>query len=294
MEIFSLDGKNPFIEFITSKFPDGQQSVTITDFSPETNKALIRIRLTNFRDLELLICATAALKGLGIKDISVFIPYFLGARSDRKFEKGGSNYIKDVIAPIINLQGYSNVQVLDPHSDVIEACINNFNKTDNLQFTKMCIRDILGDNLTKNDITIISPDAGALKKIYDIAAFNYNIEDVVVATKHRDIKTGKILSTNVPLEDKHSKKTFVIFDDICDGGRTFVEIAKVVKEKYPENNIFLFVTHGIFSNSFLELSKYFTRVYSTNSYSDIDCDEHSDYTVDGRFLKQFPVIYNTK
>ena len=235
MEIFSLDGKNPFIEFRTSKFPDGQQSVTITDFSPETNKALIRIRLTNFRDLELLICATAALKGLGIKDISVFIPYFLGARSDRKFEKGGSNYIKDVIAPIINLQGYSNVQVLDPHSDVIEACINNFNKTDNLQFTKMCIRDILGDNLTKNDITIISPDAGALKKIYDIAAFNYNIEDVVVATKHRDIKTGKILSTNVPLEDKHSKKTFVIFDDICDGGRTFVEIAKVVKEKYPEN-----------------------------------------------------------
>ena len=184
--------------------------------------------------------------------------------------------------------------MLDPHSDVIEACINNFNKTDNLQFTKKCIKDIMGDNLSKNDITIISPDAGALKKIYDIAAFNYNIEDVIVASKHRDIKTGKILSTNVPLEDKHSNKTFVIFDDICDGGRTFIEIAKVIKEKYPDNNIFLFVTHGIFSNSFLELSKFFTRVYSTNSYSDIDCAEHSDYTVESSFLNQFPVIYQRK
>ena len=294
MEIFSLNGRSPFIEFKTSKFPDGQQSVTITDYSEETSKALISTRLTNFKDLELLICATASLKGLGIKDVSVFITYFLGGRSDRKFESGGSNYIKDVIAPIINLQGYSNVQVLDPHSDVIEACINNFNKTDNLQFTKKCIKDIMGDNLSKNDITIISPDAGALKKIYDIAAFNYNIEDVIVASKHRDIKTGKILSTNVPLEDKHANKTFVIFDDICDGGRTFIEIAKVIKEKYPDNNIFLFVTHGIFSNSFLELSKFFTRVYSTNSYSDIDCAEHSDYTVESSFLNQFPVIYQRK
>jgi ribose-phosphate pyrophosphokinase len=227
------------------------------------------------------------LKELGIKDISVFISYFIGARSDRKFIEGGCNYIKDVISPIINLQGYSSVRILDPHSDVIEACINNFKKMDNLRFAKKCIEDIMSEySLTREDLTIISPDAGALKKIYSIAEANM-INDVVVASKHRDITTGKIVSTNVPLDMTHSNKTFVIFDDICDGGRTFIEIAKAVRERFSDSKIFLFVTHGIFSNGLGELSKYFCRIYSTNSYSNIE----SGYTIKSGFLKQFNVLW---
>ena len=88
----------------------------------------------------------------------------------------------------------------------------------------------------------------------------------------------------------HANKTFVIFDDICDGGRTFIEISKAIKEKFPDNKVFLCVTHGIFSNSFLELSSYFENVYSTNSFSDIECDSHSDYTVNSKFLWQLEVL----
>ncbi len=291
------------ISYKISKFPDGQQSLTIND--PEsliwyketedeygTNKYYpVRIykRLRDFKDLEILLCTTAALKEIGVKDISLYVPYFIGARSDRKFSEGGFNYVKDVISPIINAQGYSEVIVLDPHSDALEACINNFKKDTNIEFSKYCIKDICNLGIDKSNISIISPDAGALKKIYDVAEQN-GISDVVVASKHRDISTGKIVSTNVPLDMTYANKTFVIFDDICDGGRTFTEISKEIKKIFPNNKIFLCVTHGIFSNSFLELSRNFQKVYSTNSYSNIDCSIHSDYTVDSKFLLQFQVI----
>lgn len=304
-KIINLEKKDSTgIDYTISKFPDGQQSLTIKD--PESlvmekedegeysvNRYYpVRIykRLRNFKDLEILLCATAALKEIGVTDISLYVPYFIGARSDRKFTDGGFNYIKDVVSPIINAQGYSEVIVLDPHSDVLEACIMNFKKDTNIEFSKMCVRWICEqEGIEKEDIYIVSPDAGALKKIYDVAESN-EIGNVIVASKHRDIKTGKIVSTNVPLHFSYHDKTFVIFDDICDGGRTFIEIAKVIKETFPENKIFLCVTHGIFSNSFLELSKHFENVYSTNSYSDIDCLPHSDYTVDSKFLRQLEVI----
>ena len=70
-------------------------------------------------------------------------------------------------------------------------------------------------------------------------------------------------------------KDVVIVDDICDGGATFINIAKEVKNQYKnvdkhcQGKIYLIVTHGIFSKGFKELSKYFDGVYCTNSYQDI-------------------------
>ena len=295
MKIFNLSSRFPEVEYKVSKFPDGQKSVIITnmDLCGE-NRVYIKTRLTSFNDLEILLGATAALREFGVKDISVFITYFIGARSDRKFVDGGSNYIKSVISPIINLQGYSEVTVLDPHSDVIEACINNFRKKSNKEFADKCFKDIRhhDENLSNSKITIISPDAGALKKVYDIAGDN-GIKDVIVASKVRDVAggSGKILFTDVPLNSSHTDdRTYIIYDDIFDGGRTFIEIAKVVREKLPNANLYLCVTHGIFSSGLLELSNYFTKIYSTNSYSDIEAGEHSDYTVKSDFLKQFEVI----
>ena len=48
----------------------------------------------------------------------------------------------------------------------------------------------------------------------------------------------------------HDDKTlFYIVDDICDGGRTFIEIAKYLKEadSIDSSRIHLMVTHGFFT-----------------------------------------------
>jgi ribose-phosphate pyrophosphokinase len=281
------------IKFEKTKFPDGQQSIKITSSVASDIAIKIYSRFTSFQDLELILCATAALKNLGMTDIFLYIPYFLGGRSDRKFEEGSINYIKDVVAPIINAQHYKGVLVLDPHSDVIEACIDRLDKIDNYSLVKAALTSIDNTNTAREKMCIISPDAGALKKIYGVAK-HFDIREVVTASKVRDLTTGKILYTELPQIDGSRGKNFVIIDDICDGGRTFIEVAKAIREQRPldlfGDKIYLIATHGIFSAGLLELFNYFTGVYCTNSVKDIKVDEYSDYTVDNSFLTQFNIF----
>ena len=261
-----------------SKFPDGQQSLkVITPINEMNEHVIIKSRFNSFQDLELIVCATQALRGIGVKEISLYIPYCLGGRSDRKFVEGGINYIKNVIAPIINSQNYRKVEIMDPHSDVLEACINNFEKINTNKLIDFVLRDYFIEikgvvKIDYSKLLLLSPDAGAYKKIYGVAEYMGYKGDIIVASKYRNIETGKIEKTIVPFpnNDFLDKDIFII-DDICDGGRTFIEVAKAIREneKY-EGKIYLIVTHGIFSQGFGELNNHFTKIYSTNSYSDLN------------------------
>jgi ribose-phosphate pyrophosphokinase len=260
-----------------SRFPDGQQSIRITEKGYSSYNSLadqktpitIKSRLNTFRDLELIICANQALKEIGVGKVNLYIPYCIGGRSDRKFQEGGVNYIKTVIAPIINLQNFGEVTIMDPHSDVLEACINNFVKVYNFGVAKMALADVIGGEMgTKDNLCLVSPDAGAYKKIFDVATW-FGIDKIITATKVRDLKTGKILHTEVPVLDQHNDIKYVIVDDICDGGRTFIEIAKAIKGSRPTAKIYLVVTHGIFSAGFAQLGEYFEQIFTTNSVKDV-------------------------
>ena len=265
------------INFKINRFPDGQQSVTLeVDMAHLAAKYTPAVkmysRLNTFRDLELIICATAALRNTGIQRIVLYTPYFMGARSDRRFTEGDANYLKQVICPIINAQKYEAVIVLDPHSDVLEACLDNFEKIDNHTIVKYALTDIDNKPDAQERIVLVSPDAGAYKKIFDVAQ-KFGISKIITATKVRDLRTGKILHTEIPVLDQHENLKYVIIDDICDGGRTFTELAKAIHGSRPTAEIYLVVTHGIFSNGFDELSKDIKKIYSSNSYSDIDAED---------------------
>lgn len=123
-----------------------------------------------------------------------------------------------------------------------------------------------------NRFILIAPDGGSLKKIYKLAEQIGYKGDIITCSKERD-KDGKLTKTAVPLLDRESHD-FIIVDDICDGGATFINIAKNIKEQYKgledisPIKIYLIVTHGIFSKGFEELSKYFDGIYCTNSYKE--------------------------
>jgi phosphoribosylpyrophosphate synthetase len=74
------------------KFPDGQQDVRIKRVQP-SDDVWIYSRMNSFKDVELIICTVKALKGLGVesKQVSLYVPYMLGGRSDKKFIDGGNN-----------------------------------------------------------------------------------------------------------------------------------------------------------------------------------------------------------
>jgi ribose-phosphate pyrophosphokinase len=214
----------------------------------------------------------------------------MGARSDRKFREGGVNYLKHVICPVINSQKFNTVVVLDPHSDVLEACLDNYDKVSNFTVVENSLADIDNRNGAQDRIVLVSPDGGALKKIYDVAE-EFKIPNIITAMKHRDIQTGKITHTEVPdLKGFNDDHKFVIVDDICDGGRTFIELAKAIQNQKPTADIYLIVTHGIFSSGLVELDKYFTKIYTTNSHHDESDTFRPNDVEDSNFLTQFNVI----
>lgn len=294
------DLKTSDIKYEISKFPDGQQTVDIELYAKHIESVIIQSRMNSFKDVELIICANQALKNLGVKNVELFVPYFIGARSDRKFQVGGSNYLKQVICPIINLQNFSKVTVLDPHSDVLEACLNNYEKVDNHLLVRYALEDLkafdTSDSL--NEICLVSPDAGAYKKIFDVAR-HFVIDNIVTATKVRDLITGEIIRTEIPnlpvrINSDGEDFKYVIIDDICDGGRTFIELAKAIKEQKPNAKIYLVVTHGIFSSGFDFLVQHLDGIYSTNSVRDIDdgiiVDTFSRHKTIHSFVKQLNVF----
>jgi ribose-phosphate pyrophosphokinase len=297
-EILNLVNLNDILSFKyeISRFPDGQQSLRLIEEGYNTFNSLkenpygitIKSRLNDFRDLEIIICATQALKEVGVQRIRLYIPYCMGARSDRKFMEGGINYVKHVIAPIINSQSYEQVIIMDPHSDVLEACINNFVKVDNIRLVEFAFKDYFlskgfetWSSSNFENVRLISPDAGALKKVFHVADTVKYRNEVIIASKHRNLETGKIDYTNVPMSVHDADKDVFIIDDICDGGRTFIEIAKAVNEVRklsssvkPEHHgkNYLIVTHGIFSAGYELLGEYFEKIYVTNSVKDIPED----------------------
>lgn len=263
------------LKFEARKYPDGQQDIILAS-SLKTSRYLsidVISRFNSFKDLELILCTVAALRNCGVVNISLIIPYLLGGRSDRQFEICGTSYLRDVVAPIINSMHCDKVDILDPHSDVTSAVIKNIHARQPDSFWKFFVRH---SQLTS--AVVLVPDAGAQKRVYSFAEkSSLKIDDIVCCSKHRDIHTGKILETIVPVDD-FSGHDVVIVDDLCDGGRTFIEIAKLVKNKNC-GKIFLVITHGVFSKGIDPLREYFNHVYCTNSYSDVNDPLVSQYDV---------------
>ncbi len=219
-------------------------------------------RINSFNDLGLLLIATDALRRMDVKVIHIFIPYFPAARQDRVMVLGESLSVK-VYTDIINAQNYDQVTVFDPHSEVVPALLNNVKVIHNYEFAKECL------NIINEEVLLISPDGGALKKIYKVSEYLGGIE-VIECSKKRDVKTGQLSGFRVYKEDLEGKHC-VIVDDICDGGGTFLGLAEVLKEK-KAGKLSLVVGHGIFSKGVEVLKKSFDNVFTTNSCKDINVE----------------------
>lgn len=278
-----VDSASTNIKYKISRFPDGQQDIQLLDGIwvdsglKRINEAVtIKSRFNSFKDLEIIICATKALRNLGVKEIHLYIPYVMGARSDRQFVEGGTSYLRDVIAPILNSLEFESVTCIDVHSDVAAACIDRLKVVDSTQIVSSFIsrvaanRDLAVSSFLESCV-FVSPDAGSLKKIYNVAKNLHFTGEVLTCSKYRDTD-GKLSKTHVPVRVDHYSKNLVIIDDICDGGRTFLNIAEEIKKTQPERTgkIYLVVSHGIFSAGFDELSKHLDGIYCSNSYSDIE------------------------
>ena len=229
------------------KFPDGHKHLKIAGNELLSEKVEISIR--SFDDLFLLAQYKTVNKNLKYLRIN----YLLGARFDRKFSSYDSLDLK-IIADFINNLNFEKVEILKPHSDVSLALINN---SESISLTSDIFIRCIEENKIE-DYSIIVPDAGASKWVEKELGSSY----VIQCYKDRNTSTGEI---NVIKFAQTPKETCIIVDDLCDGGATFINIAKQLKEKGVKN-IYLVVTHGIFSKGFRVFDGLINKIYCTNSF----------------------------
>ena len=265
MKVFSYDdkGNKSLLEFDNFTFSGGEEHIR---FNSEnflaTTKIEIFERLVNSSKLIRLMLVVDALKRLSHGNVSIelVIPYFPYARQDRVCVEGEA-LGASVIANFINSLGFSKVTIWDAHSDVSPALLNNVVNVSQVDLLEKC--DDLSESLASGEFTLVSPDAGASKKTMKIAEKFSGEPDVIQAQKVRNLKTGEILKTEI-LGDVEGKR-ILIADDICDGGRTFIELAKVLRSM-GAIEVSLFITHGIFSKGLSVFEGLINTIYTTDSF----------------------------
>lgn len=250
------------IQFNSFTFSGGEPHIKINPEFDQSQPVVITHRITSFNDLGLLCLAVDALRRMNIKRIEAFIPYFPAARQDRLMIKGEPLSVK-VYADIVNGLQLDKVTVFDPHSEVTPALLNNCEVVPNHEFIAQVVAKIGGT------VKLISPDGGALKKIYKVSEHLGGL-DVVECSKSRDVKTGKLSGFKVYEEDLQGRDCLIV-DDICDGGGTFIGLADELKKKNA-GKLYLAISHGIFNKGFDDLGNIFDKIFTTDSFKDIDND----------------------
>lgn len=187
--------------------------------------------------------------------ISLKILYMPAARSDRVFGDF-EGFSVGTVAKVINGMNFSSVTIYDPHSDVTPALIY---RSIVVSQEELILSQIPSDLLLK--CTIAAPDLGAAKKIEAVCKKCHK-ENFIQCIKIRDLKTGNITKCDLvnPPEDVRNKDILIV-DDICDGGASFIHLAKMLKE-FGAHKVYLYVSHGIFSKGLSVFNNIIDGIYT--------------------------------
>lgn len=178
--------------------------------------------------------------GIVFKKKILRLPYLPHARADRVFEKGNALPLEIFLDEIL---GFTDICLTDPHSDFYLA-INDLVEF-SVKYQHQCFIDVV-KNIQSGDV-LISPDKGALRKIYKLQlALDHRMiaTTVIEASKKRDIETGRIIETTLPEGTDLTDKVVYIVDDLGDGLATFIPLAEKLKEAGAKE-VHLYVTHMI-------------------------------------------------
>ena len=258
------------LTYTVMKFPSGELQVQLnkvisTEDGKFPNVITIMGSITSSDNLMELLQLVEALNFYSTLKLQLVLPYCAYSRQDRRCNDGESFSLK-VFANLINSCNFQRVVTYDNHSEVATALLNNCY---NIPVSAL-INNLLPYNF------LISPDAGANKKVFDCSK-QFKIP-MLRADKQRDTTTGNILETIIyATKEQLDNATVLIIDDICEGGRTFTELAKAIHAISPTCKVHLYVTHGFFSKGVQPLiDGGISQIFTTSS---VCKEQHADLSV---------------
>jgi len=253
--MFRVKGGTGLITYKLIKFSGGELQPRLECHIGKAEMVEIRADLTSSDSIMELVLLMDAIRRSGGTEATIHLtcPYLPYARQDRQCDNGEPLSLK-AMCDIINSLNFATVTVWDVHSDVAMALLDRaFNVPQKHFLAKL--------NYTKNCV-LVAPDAGAIKKTMESA--KYLALPMVRADKIRSVHDGSITGTTV-YSEHIGDKDFLVADDICDGGRTFLELGKVLRP-LTNGKLFLYVTHGIFSKGITELLTVYDHIFTANPF----------------------------
>ncbi len=167
-------------------------------------------------------------------DCKLILPYLPYGRQDKIISNQATFALRTFINLLRSLNFYA-IFVVDPHSNLIVEQLNN------VTVLMPDYAKLLGD--LRPDY-VCYPDKGALNKYAPLIKCAYFHGEKVRDQASSHITSYKLqgITDYEMLQDTN----ILIVDDLCDGGATFVILAKQLLE-YGVKSVSLFVTHGLFT-----------------------------------------------
>lgn len=268
-------GFGEFEQYKLSKFPDNSIKFIlkedIENRFTSVPTIVVRTRLLSNDDIIVLSLVKDVIdnKYVNVKTI-LKIDYMMYQQDDRRFKTEESFGLK-VISNFINSMKWDKVEIFHPHSDKVEF-IDNCIITSNQSFVEDAILDVRSYTFNRFPYWVI-PDSGAFKTQFkQIESIEY--PNFITCMKSRNHKTGNI-ETVVNVGDLLGQACFIV-DDICLGGRTFIQIAQKLREKNC-GELYLIISHGVFNQGIEHLLEYFDYIYTTDSICNIEHEKLKIY-----------------
>lgn len=232
-------------------------------------------RINTAEELLRLISAVDVLKHAVVVDGATLnaltVSYFPYGRQDRR--EYGRPFLLPWIVGVLDSLGFKQILICDPHSLVTPALFRD-TKVYIHKSTEIFASSITVSRYDAGTYCFVAPDAGAAKRANEFAAVLGG--SVLQCLKTRNPQNGKIENICVP--DHVAYQNYVVVDDICDGGATFIKLAEALD--VGKTRLQLLVTHGIFSNNAIpKLAKHYSRIITTDSWqSEAAIQEKADGT----------------
>ena len=204
--------------------------------------------------------------GLKHNKIKAFIPYLPYERMDRYNADTHNAISLEELATI--LPDSWEYTIMEPHSRATKGYLNSYGK--DFKFINSNFSMLKTYTKNKHGYMIVFPDNGALVRYGDTYKETFKDKPYLLGQKVRNFKETNIIHYDITspsnVTDYSQVKEFIVPDDICSYGRTFVALANELHKLAPKAKITLIITHAethIFNDNLL--SSYIDKFIFTNS-----------------------------
>lgn len=222
-------------------FPDGTSQVWKLPMNKVCNPAaIIEWEFENEAEIIHVLQLADLCNGCsaGVDKVKLVMPFLPYGRQDKNVTNESTFALRTFLDVLGSGQKFKEIKIVDVH---------NPNSLEGRPVLAQVIRNEIPNDRIKEVIDevkpnfVVFPDAGASKRGYSTQGVpTFNLQ------KTRNQMTGAIDSLKTELPLNLTGLNLLILDDICDGGKTFIEASKLLYGM-GASEVNLYTTHGLYT-----------------------------------------------